>query len=184
MSRAKTLTLRGRVERHSDALDIIPSPGDAALVFRGTIRSMALRCPDGCGEVISVNLDPRTGPAWKIFERDRAVSLYPSVWRESGCKAHFILWRNDLIWCDGYDSPRWQDEVLKRQVRGILPPSGTAHKHFEELAAQIDTIPWEVLWACNSLVADRVAMSSAKGSRFGLAPAGPVKNSTMVDRRA
>jgi len=184
MARAKTIAMRGRAERHADAVDLIPNAGDAVLVWRGGLRSMAIRCPDGCGEVISVNLDSRTGPAWRLFERAGAMTLYPSVWRESGCEAHFILWRNDLIWCDGLDSPRWKDEELKRRVREILPPSGSVHKHFEELATQIDAIPWEVLWACSSLVADGVANSSAKGSRFGLAPAAPPAKPANVDRSA
>lgn len=184
MARAKTITMRGRAERHSDAIDLIPNAGDAAIVYRGGLRSMAIRCPDGCGEVISVNLDPRTGPAWRLFERAGAVTLYPSVWRETGCEAHFILWRDDLIWCDGLESPRWKDDELKRRVRNILPPRGAAHKHFEELAVQIDGIPWEVLWACNSLVADGIASSSVKGSRFGLAPDAPPTKSSIVDRRA
>jgi hypothetical protein len=184
MARMKTISLRGTAERHSDAVDLIPRAGDVATVRRGALRSLAIRCPDGCGEVISVNLDPRTGPAWKLFEREGRLTLYPSVWRENGCEAHFILWRDRLMWCDGSDSPSWRDDPLKTRLHAILPPPGAEHLHFEALASRLDVIPWEALWACQSLVADRVAVSSAKGSRFGLAPPEETSRTSKIDRRA
>ena len=182
MSRVKAIGLRGRAEHHADAVALIPNAGDAAMVVRGGLRSVAIRCPDGCGEVISVNLDPRSGPAWKLFERDDSVTIYPSVWKESGCKAHFIVWRNSLLWCDTFDSPHWRDDQIKRLVHQILPGFGLEHAHFADLAAKLNLIPWEVLWACQSLVTDRVAVSSAKGTRFGLAPT--ARTSSRIDRSA
>jgi hypothetical protein len=58
-------------------------------------KSLKLLCPCGCGEIISVNLMPETGKAWRIaLEPGRGLSLWPSVWLSSGCRSHFILRRN------------------------------------------------------------------------------------------
>jgi len=180
MSRVKSLEIRGQAERHSDAMALVPKAGDAAMVVRERLRSIAIRCPDGCGEVISVNLDPRSGPAWKMYQQDGALTIYPSVWKESGCRAHFIVWRNRLLWCDTYDSPHWKDDNVKQRVQRQLPASGTAHAHFEELAAKLGLIPWEVLWACHSLVSEKIAVASEKATRFGLAS--PTKTPQRLDR--
>jgi Family of unknown function (DUF6527) len=184
MARAKSINLRGTAERHSDAIDLVPQAGDVALVRRGALRSLAIRCPDGCGEVISVNLDPRTGPAWKLYEREDSLTLFPSVWRESGCEAHFILWRNRLIWCDVSHPHSYRSEELKRRIHKLLPAPGLPHAHYADLASQLDVIPWEALWTCESLVTDRLAVSSEKGSRFGLASASDAPRLSNVDRTA
>jgi hypothetical protein len=184
MKRAKNIAHKGTVERHAEATDIIQEPGDVAIVSRGNIRSLAIRCPDGCGEVISVNLDPRTGPAWKFFQRSDSLTLYPSVWRESGCRAHFILWKDRLIWCDGLDSPNWRDDEVKRRIYAVLPEQPAPHRHFEEIAAELGLIPWEALWASQSLVTDKAAVSSEKGTRFGRAAPGAGEFTSRLDRRA
>ncbi len=184
MARARTIALKGTAERHSDAVELIPDAGDVAVVRRGTLRSLAMRCPDGCGEILSVNLDPRTGPAWKMFERESRLTLYPSVWRETGCEAHFIVWRDRLIWCDGIDSPDWRDDPLKTRLYAILPARDAEPLHYEELALRLDVIPWEALWACQSLVTERMAVSSAKGSRFGRAAPDEASRTPRIDRSA
>jgi hypothetical protein len=62
--------------------------------------------PRGCGEVFPINLDPRAGPAWRLYsDPRRGVSLYPSVWRESGCESHYVIWRNRI-----YLFGRYEDE--------------------------------------------------------------------------
>ena len=35
------------------------------------------------------------------------MSLIPSVRRTSGCRSHFIVWRNQIWWC----SRRWDDDM-------------------------------------------------------------------------
>ncbi|HEY5378569.1 MAG TPA: DUF6527 family protein [Pseudolabrys sp.] len=184
MLRPKKINFKGVVERHSDAAELVQKPADVALVSRGVIRSLAIRCPDGCGEVISVNLDERAGAAWRLFHRHEKLSLYPSVWRESGCKAHFILWNDHLIWCDGYDSPSWSNDELKSRIREILPNSSQDYVHFEAIAAQLDIVPWEALWACQSLEKDKAAVSSMKGSRFRKAQPSSSGKSHRIDRKA
>src|SRR5260221_9162607 len=76
---------------------------DQHLRARGTLvivgptqapKWLKLRCPCGCGEIVSVNLQRRLKPAWKLRVDDGdAVSLSPSVWRTSGCRSHF--WFSD-----------------------------------------------------------------------------------------
>lgn len=61
----------------------------------------ALKCPCGCGEVLSISLFPDGGPRW-ILQRnsDGTVSLTPSVWRRTGCRSHFFLVRSEIRWCE------------------------------------------------------------------------------------
>jgi hypothetical protein len=61
-----TISLKGVAERQPEAAKLIAKAGDVALVERGVLRSLVICCPDGCGEVITVNLDSRSGPAWRI----------------------------------------------------------------------------------------------------------------------
>jgi len=30
---------------------------------------------------------------------DGSVSLYPSIWRRAGCRAHFFVKRSTIVWC-------------------------------------------------------------------------------------
>jgi hypothetical protein len=89
--RAQTLSLRGTVDHRHEADERLRDLGEAVLVRRGVDRSLTMLCPDGCGETLTVNLDRRTGPAWRLYVEGQAVSLFPSVWRNSGCRSHFIV---------------------------------------------------------------------------------------------
>ena len=58
-------------------------------------KSLKFVCPCGCGEIISVNLMPESGKAWRVsYDPKLGLSLYPSVWLTSGCCSHFILHNN------------------------------------------------------------------------------------------
>jgi hypothetical protein len=60
----------------------------------------ALRCPCGCGEPIQLSLVRDARPSWRAeCERNGAATLLPSVWRTTGCKSHFIIYKGRLIWC-------------------------------------------------------------------------------------
>jgi uncharacterized protein DUF6527 len=101
-----------------------------------------MACPDGCGSVLTVNLDPRAGKAWRLYARDR-MSLYPSVWRDGGCGAHFVLWKDRILWCDGKDDgdpPRYEP-VHQETVFAAL---SDIPKSAKEIADELDEIPWEV----------------------------------------
>src|SRR5438105_3352414 len=101
-SLAREIRLRAEVQHRHEGDALLKSPGDAVLVNRGRPRSLLIACPDGCGETLVVNLDQRSGPAWRFYRHASGVSLSPSVWREGGCESHFIVWRGRIIWCGPY----------------------------------------------------------------------------------
>ncbi|HEY1544961.1 MAG TPA: DUF6527 family protein [Xanthobacteraceae bacterium] len=60
----------------------------------------AMICPCGCGEVIELNLLKQTRPCWSAQEHaDGSVTLHPSVWRQKGCRSHFIVRQGQIVWC-------------------------------------------------------------------------------------
>ena len=88
------------VQSRAEAISAAKEADQIALVRRGRLRWAVFTCPCGCGELVSVNLDPRVGRAWRIRLKGEAVSLSPSVWRTDGCRSHFILWSN-TVWLFG-----------------------------------------------------------------------------------
>jgi hypothetical protein len=57
-------------------------------------------CPCGCKEIIELNLLQKVRPRWRFVEhKNGAVSLEPSVWRQSGCRSHFVLREGLIRWC-------------------------------------------------------------------------------------
>ena len=60
----------------------------------------AMICPCGCGEVIELNLLKQVRPCWSIKEHsDGLISLRPSVWRQKGCRSHFVVRHGRIDWC-------------------------------------------------------------------------------------
>lgn len=150
--RATRYIICGTVERHSEAASLVVSPGDCAIVVRGGIqRQFVMRCPDGCGETLSVNLDARSAKAWRIYQRRDRWSLFPSIDRPTGCKSHFILWHGRILWCDfaGDDEPH---DVMPIEADRILPLLVAGPADYVRIADQLDEIPWDVATACRRLV--------------------------------
>jgi hypothetical protein len=108
-------------------------------------------CPDGCGDVLTINLDKRSGKAWRTDRRHGGLTVYPSVWRDSGCGAHFIVWRDQILWCDWWESPDPADVRLTARVMQEIALHGAEYVHYEVVATAIDENPWDVHWACNVL---------------------------------
>jgi len=127
-----------------------------------------MACPDGCGAILTVNLDPRAGKAWKLYERGR-TSLYPSVWRDGGCGAHFIVWKDRIVWCGPHgvdDSDLEYEGALEAKIIGALTASP---KTDLEISEELDEIPWEVERSLKRLLkAGRVAAIGARPIRFVL----------------
>ncbi len=144
--------MKGIVPSHREALARVTESGDLAIVKRGVPRSVVMRCPDGCGETITLNLDPRTDKAWRVYKTRKGLTLFPSVWRDTGCKSHFVLWDDILYWANWFDmkSDALEDEQLEERILGVLKPD--ALTGFIELADALGEIPWAVLDACNRLV--------------------------------
>lgn len=103
------------LERYFHEIRVVSSTSEApaalsdertfVIVERGMPRVAMFPCPCGCGDVITLNLDRRVGPAWRLFRHKNEVSLRPSIWREDGCQSHFIVWRNRVLYAT---SPRHQ----------------------------------------------------------------------------
>ena len=163
---ARTIRLCGQGEYRDQAEAFLRLPGDAALVLRGVVRSLVMRCPDGCGETLVVNLDPRAGKAWWLDQRKGRLTLYPSIWRDSGCKSHFIVWRDKIVWCDrfayGNEEPAY-DAALEAQVLGLL--SNVEWRSAVSIARTLGEIPWDVSRVARRLVRAGRAIEGAGDRR-------------------
>lgn len=164
MKRAKRLQFKAQVEQRHEANPLLEQAGDGVLVHRGVLRSLVMACPDGCGEKLTINLDPRAGKAWKIYGAGQELSLFPSVWRDSGCKSHFILWRSRIYWCDWGDELELPMEEVVELVRGKLTPDWN---DYVAIADDLDLVPWASLSACHRLCREGFAVAG-KGKQQGL----------------
>lgn len=157
---ARKVNLLGVAEYRDEGEKVLKSAGDAVLVHRGALRSVLMCCPDGCGETLVVNLDPRAGKAWKLDMRAGKATLYPSVWRDGGCGSHFIVWRSQVLWCDRFEEgnvePSYDSAALERRVLGALRKREL--RSAEEVAVELDEIPWEVSRAGHALVRRKLAL--------------------------
>lgn len=161
--RADRLKLQARVDSRDEARRLVTQPGDAVLIVRGRPRSVVMGCPCGCGDQLTINLDSRSGPAWRFVERSEEVTLYPSVWRESGCKSHFVVWQNQIYLFGQNDLDRRRHPKLEGRVYKQLA-DGQAH-HFADIADALDELPWSVLVACENLASDRKIRELEKPNR-------------------
>src|SRR5260221_13013198 len=102
-------------------------------------------CPRGCGEEVIINLDRRSGPAWRFYNKDERVTLYPSIIRETGCFSHFIVWHDKIFWCDYEDL--WEDKPekleLDKKILEVLKEETTLN--YYDIAESLGELPWEVL---------------------------------------
>lgn len=163
MPRTHSIVSKGTTERYSEAVAKLHSPGDYVFVVRGLPRAIVMVCPDGCGENITINLDRRTGKAWRKYETGEKLTIYPSVWRDTGCRAHFIVWKDRIIWCGTEGSSGVTlDEALIARVFSKL--STESYTSFETIADELQLIPWEALWACQELVHRRRSVEGNKGA--------------------
>jgi hypothetical protein len=108
-------------ERRSEALLLLKTAGDVVLIERGIPRSLLIVCPCGCGEICTINLDARVGWAWRIKQDPPGrLSLYPSVWRTSGCQSHYVIRDGEIVMI--HNETGWNFESLwygKRFVMAI-----------------------------------------------------------------
>ena len=72
-----------------------------AIGENGNLWHAVLTCPCGCGAVIALNMLPDDSPRWRLDEQCDGPTLFPSVWRTTGCRSHFILRGGQIIWCHG-----------------------------------------------------------------------------------
>jgi Family of unknown function (DUF6527) len=171
--RATRVEFRGIIEHRHEADGLVTMAGQAALVHRGVDRSITLACPDGCGEMLTVNLDRRSGPAWRFYRDADSISIFPSVWRTTGCKSHFIVWRSRIYWCDWHEELEPTSEAFEHVVLAKLT---SAFQEYTAVADQLGTVPWAVLVACNRLTTHGLAQRGAGDEKhcFRLRPVASV----------
>lgn len=158
--RALSVIEKGTIESRSDSFNLLKSPGDFVVVQRGVPRLMVLRCPCGCGDDLMINLDTRSGPAWRLYNMKGAHTLYPSYWRDTACGSHFIVWKNRILWCnrseEDYDwsVPKETEEMV---LQRLMTEKFT---HYTDIADDCDLVPWDCLQACKQLVRQGFATAS------------------------
>lgn len=164
------LQLKGIVHSRSDTSGLLRTPGDAVLIEREYPRLLLISCPCGCKEEFPINLDPRAGPAWKLFiGKHTGISLFPSVWREDGCESHYVIWRNKILlfgrYDDGLDISVQSSEHIQfvEAVYDLL--STKTFVSFSEIAETLNEVPWDVLLVCRYLVRKRLAREGRKKQR-------------------
>ncbi len=162
MGLAHRISSKGSTSKFSEAVPKLVVPGDYVVVMRGVPRSIVMSCPDGCGEILPINLDRRIGKAWRTYNTGEALTIFPSVWRDTGCCAHFIVWRDQILWPDslGTTEPIFDEELLSTVLSQLGNNDFTS---FETIAEKLSWIPWEVLWACHALVRQRRAIEGKQG---------------------
>jgi hypothetical protein len=163
VTRAHHVRRRGTFEDLGSAIASLEQSGDVAVVLRGRPRWLVVRCPDGCGENVPINLDQRSGPAWHLYDGE-TLTVYPSIWRESGCESHFVIWRNRIWWgieWDAEDStPEVEQKVLARLGEMTAPVDAFV------LSSEIGEEPWITWQACQTLFKRRVLMRHGERGRF------------------
>lgn len=162
---ARRIRIRGEFARRHEVEAVLKEAGDAAIVVRGRNRSFVLACPDGCGDLLTVNLDPQAGPAWRLYRRDRGISLFPSVWRESDCRSHFIVWHDNILWCEPYEAGNREPAGrggLDVAVFGILD---YIYRSPVDIAEVLGEVPWDVARACRELARAGKAEEGEEDSR-------------------
>jgi len=150
-AQASRVRWRGTVEQRDEARALLTEAGDVTLVERGCPRFLVVKCPCGCGEELVVNLDRRVGGAWRLYRRPRGLTVYPSVWRESGCRSHFIIWDDQILMCEQESS--WEGVIDAELVSRVLTqiPTGRS-RSFAEIADALGEAPWDILLCCRDLV--------------------------------
>jgi len=151
------ISLKAEVASRVGTEELLTDPGDVVLITRGQPRWILLRCPCGCGEEIPVNVDARAGKAWRLYREERTgITLFPSVWRDTGCQSHFIIWRDQILmfgpgrkWGK---SPRESIDLpsLSQRVLAVWPQGDFVS--YIQVADLLREIPWDVLEACRDLV--------------------------------
>ena len=58
-------------------------------------------CPCGCREAVVIPYQhPGNHDGWELEIKDDLISLRPSILRMSGCKSHYFITENKIIWCE------------------------------------------------------------------------------------
>lgn len=158
------------VESRSELSGHPLKPGEAILVARGLPRWLILGCPDGCGDALPINLDPRSGKAWRFVKKRGRITLYPSIWRDTGCQSHFVIW-DSKIWLFGTtfeisESEERSTRELEAAVLALLRAHPSSYRSVESLAEELHISPWQIWNVCRALQRRRLLIMSASKDSF------------------
>ncbi len=89
---------------HYQRVEDFPDRLDKAKVYLAgedqNLWAASMICPCGCGAIIRLNLLQQVRPCWSAQEHsDGTLTLTPSVWRQKGCRSHFVLREGRIRWC-------------------------------------------------------------------------------------
>ena len=165
MNRVERINYFGTVMRNSEASSLLTKPGDCVLVHRGCMRAIVMTCPDRCGSILTINLDRRSGKAWRVYLRKEKLSIFPSYWRTDGCCCHFIVWQNRIYWCDLREDFKLPD-VSSLHSTVLAQLSEKSYISYKTIADEIDEVPWDILWSCRCLVKEGLVIEHPKLESF------------------
>ena len=70
------------------------------IVASGKPKWSLFSCPCGCGNIVTLSLQPVHNPFWKLTKTTSSrPTLHPSVWRDRGCLSHFWVKDGRIFWC-------------------------------------------------------------------------------------
>jgi hypothetical protein len=79
------------VDLETNVFYLIGEPNDPWL--------LSFKCPCGCAKRIDLNLLIETSPVWFIsINRKGRLTIRPSIRRIVGCKSHFWVIQNRIVW--------------------------------------------------------------------------------------
>ncbi len=75
------------------------------IYFSPEYATVGFLCPCGCGQEVSLPTksqlwsDIKNAPIWDCVYENGEITLSPSVLNRVGCKSHFFVRKNKVIWC-------------------------------------------------------------------------------------
>lgn len=63
-------------------------------------NAICFLCPCGCQDLIRLVIESISEPCWNFSLADNKISISPSIRLTSGCKSHFNIITNKVIWLE------------------------------------------------------------------------------------
>ena len=79
---------------------------------------LQMECPCGCKEQIKLSLIKFDKPNWQVKFNDNRISISPSIWRTKGCRSHFFVKDNKIIWAKNKSHFSFKKIIYKFFVGG------------------------------------------------------------------
>ncbi|MFZ5480849.1 MAG: DUF6527 family protein [Myxococcota bacterium] len=130
----------------------LKNAGDVALVEKGRVRWVIMRCPCGCGDDVFINVDPEQGPSWRLRRDEAGITLFPSVWRDSGCGSHYIVRKGRAYLFTSSEHRLDWDQPEEATLEKVLGMLSDREVDFLTISEHAGIDPWEALAVCRVLV--------------------------------